>query len=118
MKYIDADKLLSEIQRLHKAHSGRYGCDEAGLILEYLEDFIESLQLEQSEVPTTKGWVARDREGRLGLYDQKPEYSMIRGAWEIGESWVGRFSLDKINAFPKLTQFHEPVEVELTIRQL
>lgn len=50
MKYIDAEKLIAEIERLHKAHSGKYGCDEVGLNLEYLEDFISSLQQEQPEV--------------------------------------------------------------------
>ena len=49
MKYIDAEKLKAEIERLHKAHSGKYGCDEVGLNLEYLEDFIDSLQQEQPE---------------------------------------------------------------------
>lgn len=49
-KYIDAEKLIAEIERLHKAHSGKYGCDEVALNLEYLEDFITSLQQEQPEV--------------------------------------------------------------------
>lgn len=53
MKYIDSEKLKAEIERLHKAHSGKYGCDEVGLNLEYLEDFIDSLQQEQPDFPTT-----------------------------------------------------------------
>ena len=54
MKYIDSEKLKAEIERLHKAHSGKYGCDEVGLNLEYLEDFIDSLQQEQPEVDLEK----------------------------------------------------------------
>lgn len=53
MKYIDSEKLKAEIERLHKAHSGKYGCDEVALNLEYLEDFIDSLQQEQPDFPTT-----------------------------------------------------------------
>ena len=48
-KYIPADKLIAEIERLHKAHSGKYGCDEVGVNLEYLEDFITSLQQESKD---------------------------------------------------------------------
>lgn len=47
IKYIDAEKLISEIRRLHDAHSGKHGCDEVGLNLEYLEDFVTSLQQER-----------------------------------------------------------------------
>lgn len=46
-KYIDAEKLIAEIRRLHDAHSGKHGCDEVGLNLEYLEDFVTSHQQEQ-----------------------------------------------------------------------
>lgn len=53
-KYIDSEKLKAEIERLHKAHSGKYGCDEVGLNLEYLEDFIDSLQQEQPKVDLEK----------------------------------------------------------------
>ena len=52
MKYIDTEKLKTEIERLHKAHSGKYGCDEVGLNLEYLEDFIDSIQQEQPDKET------------------------------------------------------------------
>ena len=50
--YIDTEKLKTEIERLHKAHSGKYGCDEVGLNLEYLEDFIDSIQQEQPDKET------------------------------------------------------------------
>ena len=56
-KYIDADKLKAEIKKLHKAHSGKYGCDEVGLNLEYLEDFIDSLQQEQPDCHTVEEWM-------------------------------------------------------------
>ena len=53
-RYIDAEKLIAERKRLHKAHSGKYGCDEVGLNLEYLEEFIISLQQEQPKVDLEK----------------------------------------------------------------
>lgn len=40
MNYIDADTLLEEIRRLHSEHSTKYDTDEAGLVLEKLEDFV------------------------------------------------------------------------------
>lgn len=46
-KYIPADKLLAEIERLCAEHSSRYGMDEAAIVLDKLEDFITSLQQEQ-----------------------------------------------------------------------
>ena len=53
-KYIDSEKLIAEIERLHKSHSGKYGCDEVGVNLEYLEDFIASLQQEQPKSKIVK----------------------------------------------------------------
>jgi len=59
MKYLDADRLKAEIERLHKAHSGKYGCDEVGSNLEYLEDFIDSLQQEKL-LAVVPGFLERD----------------------------------------------------------
>lgn len=39
-KYINAEILLEEIRRLHSEHSTKYDTDEAGLVLERLEDFV------------------------------------------------------------------------------
>jgi len=49
MKYIDADRLRAEIERLSAEHSSKYGMDEAAIVLDKLEDFITSLQQEQEE---------------------------------------------------------------------
>ena len=54
INYIPANKLKAEIERMHKAHSGKYGCDEVGVTLEYLEDFIDSILQEQPEVDLEK----------------------------------------------------------------
>ena len=46
MKYIDAEKLIAEIERLYDEHSSKYEIDEAAIVLDKLEDFIASLQQE------------------------------------------------------------------------
>lgn len=43
-QYIPKSVVLAEIKRLRKAHSGKHGCDEVGLNLEYLEDFLDTLE--------------------------------------------------------------------------
>lgn len=84
-KYIDAEKLIAEIDRLHKAHSGKYGCDEVGLNLEYLEDFIDSLQQEQPEVNldrlVSEEFASHSRSTEYGLevtYNRAELYQLIK----------------------------------------
>lgn len=72
MKYIDADKVISEIQRLHDVHSGKHGCDEVGLNLEYLGDFITTL-LSKQEQPEV------DLEGEIRDYFSKWDYDYYNG---------------------------------------
>lgn len=102
------------------------GKAEEEIISEYkhLQNIITSLQQEQ---PTIKGWIARDDAGRLGLYDQKPTrktepgaFSGIVHSWVIGDTWIGRFSLDKTAKplFPNLCWTNDPTEVELTIKPI
>ncbi len=49
-QYIDKYALLAEIERLYKAHSGKYGCDEVGLNLAYLEDFIDTIEVKEVDL--------------------------------------------------------------------
>ena len=53
-KYIDADRLRAEINRLYQEHSCRDYCDEACSVLDRLEDFIDSLQQEQPMPDSTQ----------------------------------------------------------------
>lgn len=68
-KLIDKDALVAEIERLHKAHSGKYGCDEVGLNLEYLEDFIDTLEVKEmeSEEIKTPRWFLENVENTLRI---------------------------------------------------
>ena len=54
MKYIPAEKLIAEIERLYDEHSSKYEIDEAAIVLDKLEDFIASLQQEQPMPDSTK----------------------------------------------------------------
>lgn len=93
---------------------------------EELQDAIDTI-VSQPSIPTIKGWIARDDSGRLGLYDQKPTrktelgaFSGIAHSWVIGDTWIGRFSLDRIvkTPFPELKWEDEPIEVELQIKRI
>lgn len=51
-QYISKDALVTEIKRLHKEHSSKYECDEAALVLEDLEDFLETLEVKEVDLWT------------------------------------------------------------------
>ena len=66
-----------------------------------------------------KGWVARDPDGELWLFKEKPYYNENFKHWgtAIGMDWV----LDDItdtSPFLSLQYTDEPIEVELTIKKL
>lgn len=56
-----------------------------------------------------KLWVARDNNGKLYLYNEKPEYYNDLKVWFSGRICA---KLDN-NIFPDLTWKDEPIEVEL-----
>lgn len=66
----------------------------------------------QSEA-TISGWVARDRNGSLALYQSIPERLENLGYWRDGLG--GEFDLSETD-FPSLTWDDEPIEVEITIK--
>ena len=73
-----------------------------------LLSLIESLEKEPA--PKIKGWVARDKDGELELYDLKP--------YRDKDGWISEKGYDvPINKdmFPDLRWKSEPIEVELTI---
>ena len=92
MKYIDSEKLKAEIERLHKAHSGKYGCDEIGVNLEYLGGFTDSLQQEQPEVDLEEeidscwqDWISPSNQSSEEGVLPKSEFSMYaRHFYELG----------------------------------
>ena len=55
-----------------------------------------------------KLWVARDKNGFLFVYEDKPT------RWDKRKEWIGRFfSSMKNSFFPELKWEDEPIEVEL-----
>lgn len=73
---------------------------------------------EYESLPKIKGWVARDKAGRLGLYDQCPQKDNSKhGIWEIAKTWIGRFDLSRIKPDIECGT-DEPIEVELLIRKV
>ena len=77
------------------------------------EGYIKALQ-EIECLPILKGWVARDSDDKLCLFDRKPiKYEPV-GLWTN----TGECMLLRENVFPELTWEDEAIEVELIIRKL
>lgn len=53
-KYIDAEKVIAEVERLCAEHTTRWETDEVALVLDKFEDFIISLQQEQQMPDSTQ----------------------------------------------------------------
>ncbi len=49
-KYIPLDAVLAEIKRLHKEHVSKEYRDEAALVLEELEDSVDSLEVKEVDL--------------------------------------------------------------------
>lgn len=86
MKYIDAEKLIAEIKRLHKAHSGKHGCDEVGLNLEYLEEFIDSFQ--QEPLANMVQWTGNNLKEVIDFTGKSPRFGEWFKSWEEYENYV------------------------------
>ena len=83
MKYIDADKLIAEIERLCAEHTSRWETDEVAIVLDKLEDFIDSLQQEQPEVDLEK-----ELEAFLCNYEEDGDaisYDIAHHFYELGK---------------------------------
>lgn len=63
-------------------------------------------ETKEAESEVISGWVARDMDGEIYLYENKPE----RGF----DEWIGRSS-SKFD-FRKITWSSDPIEVEITIK--
>lgn len=85
MRYIDADKLIDEIERLYKAHSGKYGCDEVGVNLKYLKDFISSRQQVQ---PDMIQWTGNNLKEVIDFTGKSPKFGEWFKSWEEYENYV------------------------------
>ena len=48
-QYISKADVVAEIERLREGHTSKQYCDEAALVLEELEDFIDTLEMKEAE---------------------------------------------------------------------
>ena len=119
--------LDSEIWEWLKEHGTEETKQVIMMTARHFARFTVARKQEQPSLPTIKGWIARDDADRLGLYDQKPtrktelgDFSGIVHSWVIGDTWIGRFSLDKTAKplFPNLCWADDPIEVELIIKPI
>ena len=84
--------------------------------------FIESLEKEQPEEPTIKGWVARDCDATLHFFssecgDGEPLYDADSGAWGNATSEMIELP-HQTRPFGDLNYWDEPIEVELEIHRV
>lgn len=62
-----------------------------------------------------KGWVARETDGDLWLFSEKPSR---RNDGLGGEAWFGFGFFPLENLYPELSCKDDPIEVELTIKKI
>lgn len=123
MRYIDADQLKDGIKHLQKKFP--VATYEALYLLidsmpeEHPDELEEAHQenmrfLEEVHAPKIKGWVARDKDGTLCLYGEKPKKV------EPSKTWGGAVIFVHYcrDLFPDLTWEDGPIEVELTIHRV
>ena len=116
-KDVDLEK---EIEEVAMGVSGCDFCHESEMIereewcKKQFRHFYELGLNAKTDTPKIKGWVARDKDGQLGVYDIPPVRGNICWYPQVRfENWV----LPE-NAFPNLKWEDEPIEVELEIHRV
>ena len=79
------------------------------------DGYIKALQ-EFESLPKVHGWVARDRDGLLGFYSDKPQRFDDR-SWWCDPGCYTALALPP-ESYPEITWDSNPIEVELIIRKL
>ena len=79
------------------------------------DGYIKAL-LEVESLPKVHGWIARDKDGLLGFYSDKPE-KLDKRAWWFVPGCYSALALPP-ESYPEITWESEPFEVELIIRKL
>lgn len=68
-KYIPLSPLVAEIERLRLEHTSKEYCDEAALVLEDLEDLIDTLEVKEFDLEnTTDAMIGLPYENKDGGY--------------------------------------------------
>ena len=63
------------------------------------------------------GYIAKDRDNQLFLYDEKPEYEESIGQWVAGE-YMFIEDINIRNNFKDLSYTDEPIKVEINIKRV
>lgn len=89
------------------------GCRHAAVLYDDIE---KERQRRCEQEPTIKGWVARDKNGKLNFFRTHPKrITDSRGE----EYWIGHVRMKQPNEFySDLTWESEPIEVELLINRI
>lgn len=64
-----------------------------------------------------QGFIARDRNGNLYIYDKLPKRDRTNGIWQVNEKFDKFYQLPN-DWFPEITWDDEPRKVEISIKLL
>ena len=86
-------------------------------IFNYAFDRAYALGKQEKEADAViQGWVARDDDGDLFFYNDKPRRE--KAVWDEPQYWIGKTQTDlDPNLFPDLTWDSEPEEVEIILKR-
>lgn len=76
-----------------------------------------ALGMQEKDADTViQGWVARDDDGDLFFYNDKPRRE--KAVWDEPQYWIGKTQIDLApNLFPDLTWESDPEPVEIIIKR-
>lgn len=106
------DEISNFIEMVDARTNGRW-CEED--IIECARHFYELGQCSSGNTLKIKGWVAREIDGSLWLFNEKPKK---REHKDGGEAWFGFGFFPLENLYPELSCKDDPIEVELTIKKI
>lgn len=125
---IESEKLIAQIKGIIAAITVKNNPNEFGTEVECMAAAeIEALNLvletikelqQEPEIPKIKGWVARDKGGRIFFGQEKPH--KLEGARQGVGFWTGYGEFMELSSymFPDLKWEDEPRKCELNIRLL
>lgn len=83
----------------------------------YAFDRAYALGKQEKDADTViQGWMARDADGDLNFYYDKPRRE--KAVWDEPQYWIGETQIDlDPDLFPDLTWDDDPIEVEIVIKR-
>ena len=114
---LDFQRFAKEIDAVFALPSSQTkNTDEQPLNWEYAiaRHFYELGLSAKENAPKIKGWVARDKDGTLVLYGQKPDREIVN--WD--DCGTDEHICINRNMFPYLKWEDEPIEVELLVKRV